>query len=59
MKDGANPAASSPPEIRRKSKIIFFNKEYKNPVGNLAYNSTVLLPEIYKNLQYKKPINIK
>lgn len=47
-KDGANPAASSPPEIRRKSKIVFFNKDYKKPVSNLVYNSTLLLPEIYK-----------
>lgn len=48
MKDGANPAASSPPEIRRKRKIIFFYKEYNKPVSNLVYNRTLLLPEIYK-----------
>lgn len=53
-KDGANPAASSPPEIRRKIKISFSNKEYKTPVSNLVYDRTLLLPEIYKNLQYKK-----
>ena len=28
-KDGAKPAASSPPEIRRKRHDYFFNKDYK------------------------------
>jgi hypothetical protein len=28
-KDGANPAASSPPEIRRKRQDYFSNEDYK------------------------------